>query len=249
MSPPYPTDPVWAIVPAAGSGRRMGGDIPKQYLPLAGKTVIEHTLERLLAVDGIAAILVALNPHDTHFASLSIAANDKIDTVPGGSERSDSVLSALNFLQAKARPRDWVLVHDAVRCCVKSAMINRLLAGLKDDPVGGILGVPVSDTLKQINPEQQIITTLDRQGVWQAQTPQVFRYELLQQALEQARTRGQVVTDEASAMELAGYRPKIISGHRDNIKITHPEDLPMAAAILQQQALQQQFPQQPTNES
>ena len=228
-------DSVWAVVPAAGSSRRMGGELPKQYLPLMGKTVLEHTLERLLGVDTITAIVIALPPHDNRFSSMPISQNNRILQVVGGLERSDSVLSAVNSLQKKAKLSDWVLVHDAARCCVRTDKINELVQILAEDEVGGLLGVPACDTLKQINSEQKILTTLDRQNVWQAQTPQLFRYGLLRQALEQAKHHNQTVTDEASAMELAGHEPLMVLGHHDNIKITHPEDLAIAGAIMQQQ--------------
>ena len=239
---------IWAIVPAAGTGRRMGGEVPKQYLPLQGKTVIEHTLERLLQLESITGIIVALNQLDNRFSQLPISQHAKIHTVIGGKERSDSVLSALNSLQKKAKLSDWILVHDAARCCILPEKVQTLLQTLASDEVGGILGVPASDTLKQVNSEQKILTTLDRQTVWQAQTPQMFRFSLLRDALQQAQHYERAITDEASAVELAGFESSMVMGHHDNIKITHPEDLAIAAAIMQRQ-VQQQSLQQPLQQA
>jgi 2-C-methyl-D-erythritol 4-phosphate cytidylyltransferase len=229
---------VWAIVPAAGTGTRMGSHLPKQYLPLLGKTVIEHTLQRLLKVEGVEGVVVALNARDQQFSRLPVANDKKIHTTIGGRERSDSVLSALESLQKKAKLSDWILVHDAARCCIHSAVIQTLLTTLASDDVGGILGVPASDTLKQVGEDQEILLTLNRSVIWQAQTPQLFRYGVLREALQSALQKKQTVTDEASAIELAGYKPKIVMGHHDNIKITHPEDLIIAETILRKQEAQ-----------
>lgn len=227
---------VWGVMPAAGTSVRMGGHLPKQYLPLLGKSVIEHSLERLLNIATLEGVVVALHAHDQQFSQLPIANHPKIHTSVGGAERSDSVLSALTSLQKKAKLSDWVLVHDAARCCVDISVINTLLNTLAGHAVGGILGVPASDTLKQIDDKQQILLTLNRRVIWQAQTPQLFRYGLLREALQSALQKGQVVTDEASAVELAGYKPQMVMGHYDNIKITHPEDIVVAETILNQQA-------------
>ncbi len=222
----------WVIVPAAGIGSRMGTESPKQYLRLAGKTLLEHTLERLLEIPRLEAVLVPLHPEDHFWHSLPIAGHEKIIPVPGGRERSDSVLNAMRAIAAD--DQDWVLVHDAARPCVRVACIARLIEQLQNHPVGGILGVPVADTLKRVE-SQTIETTVDRGPLWQAQTPQMMRYGLLRQALEQALADGRAITDEASALEHIGYRPKMVAGRRDNIKVTHPEDLAMAEMILRQQ--------------
>jgi 2-C-methyl-D-erythritol 4-phosphate cytidylyltransferase len=231
------TEKIWSIIPAAGLGRRMGSEQPKQYLPLSGKTVIEHTLEKLLQVEKIAGVVVAIHQRDQQFNRLPLAKNKKIFTAHGGNERSDSVLSALNSLQKKAKLNDWILVHDAARCCVRIEDIENLISVLAEDQVGGILGVSSSDTLKQVSSSNTIQLTLDRTTIWQAQTPQLFRYGLLRDALQSAIQKGQVITDEASAVELAGYKPQIVEGHTDNIKVTHPEDLEIAAMILKRQGL------------
>lgn len=227
---------IWGIVPAAGSGRRMGGDIPKQYLSLSGKTLIERTLQRLLQIDSLTTITVAINPEDEFFSSLDIAAHPKITATHGGRERSDSVLAALISLEENASASDWVLVHDAARCCVRVEVIKNMLEELQHSQVGGILAVPASDTLKQVNKGKQIESTLDRSHIWQAQTPQLFRYGVLKQALEKALENRQAITDEASAVELLGYDVKICLGHYDNLKVTHPNDLAVAAMLLQQQS-------------
>jgi len=232
-------DKVWVVVPAAGSGRRMGSEIPKQYLSLMGKTVLELTLTRLLQVNSVTGITLVISPDDLLFSTLALAKNPIVNTTSGGRERSDSVLAGLNSLQMKAALSDWVLVHDAARCCIRVDVINRMLNELKDSGVGGILGVPVSDTLKRVNHVSQIESTLDRSQVWQAQTPQLFRYGLLKKALEYALDRQCPITDEASAIELLGYDVNMCMGHYDNIKITHPDDLALAEMFLVRQEKQQ----------
>lgn len=230
MSPNY-----WAVVPAAGVGRRMGGDIPKQYLKVAGKPVLQHTLERLLSVESLAGIQVALGAEDGYWPDLPCAGHPRIQAVPGGKERADSVHSALLSLRDRARPDDWVLVHDAARLCLTRSDVLKLIETLSDDPVGGILALPVSDTLKTVDSAGLITGTPDRRHVWRALTPQMFRYGLLRKALADAAEQGNMITDEASALELAGYQPRIVEGRPDNIKITRPEDLPLAAFFLERQ--------------
>jgi 2-C-methyl-D-erythritol 4-phosphate cytidylyltransferase len=225
----------WIIVPAAGVGARMGGVCPKQYLPLAGKTVIENTMERLLALPNIAGIYLVLNASDTHWDELPLAKNNRIHRVDGGAERCDSVLNALKHMQKIALPDDWVLVHDAARPCIHARSILQLVDQVKDHAVGGILGVPVSDTLKQVD-NSVIHSTADRRFLWQAQTPQMFRVGLLSNCLQRALSEGKVITDESSALESYGYQPLMVQGRSDNIKITRPEDLAIAAMLLQHQA-------------
>jgi 2-C-methyl-D-erythritol 4-phosphate cytidylyltransferase len=224
----------WAVVPAAGVGKRMGGDIPKQYLPVMGKPVLQHTLERLLSVETLAGINVALGNEDGYWPDLPLHGNPRIRAVPGGRERADSVHSALLHLKDRAKPDDWVLVHDAARLCITRSDVLKLIETLQDDPIGGILALPVSDTLKTVE-NGRITGTPDRSRVWRALTPQMFRYGLLCQALADAAEQGAIVTDEASAVELAGYQPKIVEGRPDNLKITRPEDLPLATFYLERQ--------------
>lgn len=212
----------------------MGADVPKQYLKVQGKPVLQHTLERLLSVEALAGIAVALGPEDGYWPDLTCAHHPKIHRAPGGKERADSVLSGLNRLEGIADRDDWVLVHDAARLCLTKADVEKLMETLKDDPVGGILALPLSDTLKGVD-GGDIVETLDRSRIWRALTPQMFRYGMLKHALEDAAERKLVVTDEASAIELQGLRPKVVEGRPDNIKITRPEDLPLAAFYLERQ--------------
>lgn len=222
----------WAVIPAAGIGRRMGAERPKQYLELLGRSVIEHSLERFLSHPRIDGVVVALHPDDRYWAGLRIQAQKPLLTVTGGAERCDSVLRALQALRGRAAAEDWVLVHDAARPCLHPADIDRLLAALDDDPVGGILATPVRDTMKRDDGAGRIARTEERTGLWHALTPQMFRLGRLLEALEQARAAGALVTDEASAMERLGERPRLVEGRGDNLKITHPEDLAHAELIL-----------------
>ena len=235
MSSSRSSDTYYAVVPAAGVGRRMGGKQPKQYLPLLDKTVIEHTLSRLLAEPRLARIIVAVSAEDEYWQNFSVMENSRVDVVTGGAERSDSVLQGLQALISIAKPTDWVLVHDVARPCIAQTDISRLIDELSDDAVGGILAVPASDTLKQVNAEAVIGQTIDRQFIWQAQTPQMFRFQLLLDALTQATEQNLVITDEASAIEAAGHSAKVVEAQSPNIKITRPNDLALAAFYLQQE--------------
>lgn len=223
----------WAVVAAAGVGRRMGSDIPKQYLLLNGRRVIEHTLQRLLNHPQIKQTLVALSPDDKWWPDTDYANHADVISVDGGAERCYSVLNALNRLSEMAAEDDWVLVHDAARPCLRSSDVDALIEQLNNHPVGGILGMPVRDTMKRADESGQVVETVCREGLWHAFTPQMFRLGMLRSALSQALEQGMQVTDEASAMELAGHSPRLIEGHPDNIKITRPEDLALAAFYLQ----------------
>lgn len=224
----------WAVVPAAGVGSRMGGAVPKQYLPLNGRTVIEHTLETLLACPRLDGIYVSISPEDGRWGDTAMAVDSRIIRVDGGAERCHSVLNALKMLQQTAASEDWVLVHDAARPCLRLEDLNRLIDSVKDHPVGGLLGVPVRDTMKRTGASDRVSETVSRDGLWHAYTPQMFRLGALRRALEQALAKGERVTDDAGAMELAGMSPQMIKGHDDNIKITRPEDLSLAAFYLKQ---------------
>ena len=223
----------WAIVPAAGVGKRMQADRPKQYLELAGKTVIEHALSRLLKADVFTAIVVAISEEDPYWPDLAISRHQKVITAPGGKERADSVLSGLKTIREQAADDDWVLVHDAARPCITTADIHHLINALVNDEVGGILALSSPDTLKQVQ-GLCITGTLDRSHIWRALTPQMFRYGMLKTALEQAQGNP-AITDDASALELQGLQPKIVEGRPDNIKITRPEDLALAQFYMEQQ--------------
>lgn len=224
----------WALVPAAGSGRRMASDVPKQYLRIGDRTVLEHTLDALYACPRLAGLVVVTAADDPHWPAVAARyAHQVLLTAPGGTERSDSVLSGLAVLAAQADDTDWVLVHDAARPCLQRDDIERLLDTLADDPVGGLLGVPVADTMKQVDANARVETTVSRDALWHALTPQMFRLGALRAALEQAQARALTVTDEASAIEQAGQRPRMVAGRRDNIKVTLPADLGLAAYFLQ----------------
>ena len=225
----------WFVIPAAGIGSRMGAGKPKQYLMLGSKTILEHTITRILSLPNLAGIVVPLNSQDNFWTSLTILQHPLVHTVHGGAQRADSVLNGLNYLADKAHNQDWVLVHDAARPCVTIENIQKLCDDLIGDEVGGILAVPVSDTLKQVASANKIQTTVDRSALWQAQTPQLFRYKLLRDCLIQALARNESITDESSAAELCGYQPKVVEGRTDNIKVTRPDDLLLAEFILKQQ--------------
>jgi len=224
----------WAIVPAAGAGTRMGTDIPKQYLMLGDSTVLEHTLGTLLSCQRLSGVILVLSQIDERWTEIAPRyTGQALKTVVGGQERCHSVLNGLDYLATRASDNDWVLVHDAARPCVRREDIEQLISTLEDSSEGGVLGVPVADTMKRVDTEVRISGTIDRNGLWHAYTPQMFRAGALRAALQQAVADGQQVTDEANAMELAGYRPRMVQGARDNIKITVPSDLPLAAFYLQ----------------
>ena len=230
---------LWALLMAAGSGSRMGGEVPKQYLPLAGRTVIEHTVERLGSYPGLSGMMVVLGQPDRHWVSIEPGLRRSLpvplSSTAGGSERCDSVRNGLRALAAMAAPDDWVMVHDAARPCLRHADLDALVAALAGHPVGGILALPVVDTMKRGNAAGDITETVSREQLWRAATPQMFRLGALSAALDDARRQGLAVTDDASAMELAGLMPRLVEGHGDNIKITHPADLDLAEVYLRRQ--------------
>ena len=223
-----------AIVPAAGIGSRMGADCPKQYLTLAGKTILEHTLGCLLSHPAIARVIVALAPHDEWFEQLAVAADPRILRVEGGIERAYSVLNALHVVEGK-----WVLVHDAARPCLTQGDLDALIASAMACD-GAILGSRVRDTMKRTDGAGNIVATVEREQLWHALTPQMFPTGTLKRALEEGLALGALITDEASAMERAGFTVKMVEGRADNIKVTRPEDLSLAELFLQQQSARQQ---------
>jgi len=225
----------WVIVPAAGVGTRMGASIPKQYLELRGRPVIDHTLERVLLHPKIDGVYVAIAEDDGWWADTEFANHPDLVRVGGGSERCHSVLNALAQLQSRAQPKDWVLVHDAARPCLRRTDVDHLMAMLESHAAGGLLGVPVRDTMKRTSKTDEVVDTVDRNNLWHAYTPQMFRFERLLNAMRGAIDAGYLVTDEASAIEWAGDKPLMVEGHPDNIKITRPEDLPLAEFYLSQQ--------------
>jgi len=213
----------------------MGGTVPKQYLDLAGRPVIDYSLSLLLDHPRIAGVVVALDPADRYWPRTAFAHHPRVRRVDGGEERCHSVLNALDLVAAEEADADWVLVHDAARPCLRGDDIDLLLNILADHPTGGLLGVPVRDTMKQVGEGHAVRCTISRDGLWHAFTPQMFPLSLLRGALNTALDQERLVTDDASAIELTGLSPLCVEGHTDNIKITLPEDLPLARFYLQQQ--------------
>lgn len=218
----------YALVPCAGVGARAGAPGPKQYEHLAGRSVVAHTLAALAAVPRLAGTLVVLAPDDTRFEQAAPGYPGWVARV-GGPSRAASVAAGLTALRERGvQPHDWVLVHDAARCLLRPEWVEALIEACCDDEVGGLLALPVADTLKE-EIEGRAAGTLDRRAKWQAQTPQMFRLGLLQSALAHA---GEAVTDEASAIEALGHRPKLVQGALENFKITYPQDFVLAERLL-----------------
>ncbi len=209
--------------------------MPKQYLQLGGRSVIELTLSRLLNHPRIQAVAVALGRDDAWWPDTEFADHPRVIRAEGGVERCHSVLSGLGALDGRAGEQDWVLVHDAARPCVRRLDIDRMMDELAEHPVGGLLGVPVRDTMKRTDNHLAVRKTISRDGLWHAFTPQMFRFTRLRDALQAALDQGSLVTDEAGAMELAGMAPVMVEGHDDNIKVTRPADLALAEFYLQRQ--------------
>ena len=220
----------FAIVPAAGSGSRFGAEKPKQYLSLLGRPMIFHTLAALVACPQIDRVWVVLSPDDDYWQQYDWSElGPKLETVRcGGETRAESVTNGLQAAAMMAADDDWVLVHDAARPCLSAEMLAALFSDLADDPVGGILAVPVADTLKRADAEQRVAATEPRDGLWQAQTPQMFRYARLLEALNHCAE----VTDEAGAIEALGLKPRLVRCDTTNLKVTYPADLALAAMIL-----------------
>jgi 2-C-methyl-D-erythritol 4-phosphate cytidylyltransferase len=224
----------YAIVPAAGSGARFGAEVPKQYLDLAGRPLIHHALATLCGCERIERVWVVLSPEDEWWHSFDWSSlGSKLQPVfCGGATRAESVSNGLDAAAGVLAVDDWVLVHDAARPCLSQEMLEALLDELADDPVGGLLAVPVADTLKRADPEQRVAATEPRDSLWQAQTPQMFRYALLRMALAGNLS----VTDEAGAIESAGLKPRLVRADVTNLKVTFPADLRLAELILQGRA-------------
>jgi len=222
---------IWAVIPAAGVGKRFSSDIPKQYVPLSGIPVLLHSINKLLKFDGFEEILVALNPADTFWQKLNFT-HPKVKTIHGGFERCNSVNSALEDLSDRAENADWVLVHDAVRPCISDSDLKKITDIVHDEDVGGLLACPILDTIKEVDENLDVQKTIPREKLWSAMTPQIFRYELLKQALEAALLTGGFVTDEASAIESIGLTPRIVQGDKTNIKVTHSTDMVLAESII-----------------
>jgi 2-C-methyl-D-erythritol 4-phosphate cytidylyltransferase len=222
----------WAVVPAAGIGTRMDSGLPKQYLEIAGVTILEHSVRALLASERVHGVVVALHPDDSRAGELAVFGNKRVQRVSGGEQRSDSVLAALGMLLVQGELDDWVLVHDAARPCLQLAELRRLIDRVCATGTGGILAEPMIDTVKQSGDDDRVLRTLDRRRLWRAQTPQMFRLGPLYAALEGARKQGLSITDESSAMELAGHPVQLIMGSPGNLKVTLPADLDLAGWYL-----------------
>ncbi|ERK13348.1 2-C-methyl-D-erythritol 4-phosphate cytidylyltransferase [Serratia fonticola] len=232
MNPSIGSSPqVIAVLPAAGIGSRMQADCPKQYLTIGHQTLLEHAIHALLRHPRITQVIVAISPEDQQFKTLPIASDPRVLVTEGGQQRADSVLAGLQL----AGNAHWVLVHDAARPCLHPDDLERLLAITEHSKVGGILAAPVRDTMKRAQVGQSVIShTVERQDLWHALTPQLFPLELLKLCLQRALDEGALVTDEASALEHCGYHPLLVAGRADNIKVTRPEDLALAAFYLTQ---------------
>lgn len=227
---------IWAVVPAAGSGSRMQLDKPKQYCELDGKTILEHSLGRLLSHPQINGVVVALSGQDQYWSGLDLKEHNKpVICVEGGEERCHSVLNGITRLEQEISGDDWVMVHDAARPCVRAADLDKLISQLHDHPVGGILATRVRDTMKRGDVENNIVHTVDRENLWHAQTPQMFRVAVLKSAIQKSLEKGLLITDEASAIEGQGMTPLLVEAHEDNIKVTRQQDLSLAGYYLQAQ--------------
>ncbi len=224
----------WAVVPAAGGGTRMGAPLPKQYLPLAGRSLLECSVAPLLACGWIDGVVLALARNDSHFATLPMAGHPKLFTTFGGAERADSVAAGLAVVAQRclSQSSTRVLVHDAARPGLNQRLLDALREG-DDLHHGALLALPSTDTLKRADGKRSV-ATIDRSCVWRAQTPQLFGLQQLQQALAQAKAENFVITDEASAVERLGATPRLVVGAERNLKVTYPEDLALAGYWLAQ---------------
>jgi len=223
---------IHALIPAAGRGTRYGGAVMKQYLPVAGKAVLAHTISLFQFHPMISGITVILAEDDQWFESSVGNLAASVETVIGGDTRAQSVRNGLRHVTENHPNSDWVLVHDAARPCLSPFSLDRLLEQGLQSEAGAILAMPLGDTLKRAGDDQEIEATVDRKSLWAAQTPQLFPTTALARAIDAAQQAGQELTDEASAMEFVGLRPKLVMGSVANIKITHPSDLAIAEALL-----------------
>ena len=223
---------VFALVLAAGQGTRIGDALPKQYLPVAGKPMMFHSIEAIAAVSRVERLFVVLSPLDRHWGEHDWSAlPEKVEAAfCGGAHRAESVLNTLKFFEGRMAKDDWVMVHDAARPCILTELVEQFLDEVGDDQVGGLLAIPLADTLKRGDEQQRVSETIPRTGLWRAQTPQMFRYELLRRGLE----KKPAATDEAEAVESTGYNsPRLVQGESTNVKVTFAEDLQVAEMILE----------------
>lgn len=225
----------WVIIPAAGSGKRLGADVPKQYLKINGKFILDHTIKPFIDIPEIEYITVTLAENDSFWRESIYVDHAKIKTTIGGKERYHSVLNGLEHINPLAAKDDWVLVHDAARPCIRQSDIKKLIEELMTHQVGGLLAVPVKDTMKRSDKTGEVVATVERSDLWHAQTPQMFKYSDLSTTLKKIVKEGLDVTDEAQAIERLGFKPKLVHGHQDNIKITHKSDINLARLLLNEQ--------------
>lgn len=225
----------FALLPAAGTGSRLGGALPKQYLPLHGRPLLWHAVQPLCAHPAIRRVYVVLAADDVHFGQHDWSAfGDQLRVLRcGGATRARTVCNGLRAMATEVQAADWVLVHDAARPCLDAAALERLLEALRGEAVGALLALPVADTLKRADAQGRVAATQERDGLWQAQTPQAFRHGALLAALDAA---GVDPTDEAGALEGSGHAPRLVRGSPANLKVTWPGDLELAAAVLQARA-------------
>ena len=231
--------PVWAVIPAAGSGSRMHSSTPKQYLSFQGKTVLEHCLDRLLSLPEIAGCVLVLDDNDEHWDMLGYMPAKPLFTTSGGAQRHHSVYSGLTTLQYRCGNEIIALVHDAARPLVSHSELDRVIEAARQSTAGAILATPVTDTLKKQDERMGIESTLPRAGLWRALTPQVFHLSPLLNALKRVIDEGLSVTDDAQALEMNGYAPALVEGSADNFKITAPGDLRLAEKIWLHQCNEQ----------
>ena len=230
------TTSIWAVVPAAGSGRRMAAEVPKQYLLVNGVPILEQTLRALLACPDIRGLVVVLDPSDRRADTIESLSDPRVFTAAGGIERADSVLSGLKAVAPYAGADDWVLVHDAARPCVSVSVLRELINHTLKGGIGTVLAQASTDTLKRVSSSNRVKESVDRRVIWRAQTPQMFRLSELETALSSALTDQLPITDESMAMELAGFPVSILEGPSTNIKVTLPVDLEFAEIILRRMA-------------
>lgn len=218
------------IIPAAGVGNRMANVLPKQYIPLGGKPMISHSIQVFFNHPRIAGIHVALNPEDDFWRSLTLEPESRLHLhYTGGATRAETVLNTLNAIEPNLQADDWILVHDAARPGLTHTLLDGLMSRLENDAVGGLLALPVADTLKKSAADNQVEKTISRADLWQAQTPQMFRFFTLKNALSQF---GASVTDEAEAIEALGLKPRLVQGELRNLKVTYPQDLALLEALF-----------------
>jgi 2-C-methyl-D-erythritol 4-phosphate cytidylyltransferase len=223
----------FGLIPAAGTGARFGGDIPKQYQPLNGRAVLAYAIDSLAKQTPLARVYVVHALDDRRCGQIIGGSNRVVALGCGGESRAETVRNALAALRGELEDQDWVLIHDAARPCLPKDALRRLILEVTDDKTGGLLGVPVADTLKRVGDDERVTRTEPREGLWQAQTPQMFRFGVLWEAYK--ANRALECTDDAQAVERIGLCPKLVLGSTANIKITYPADLALAAAILREQ--------------